>query len=136
MKWWVYGGKSLEFCDLAMLGLYEADTGSEAIRVCLSDKHRVIDRFATPILAAEPATLVAIQHGNGRWWTGTCWGAQEARKEYVEGDLPDELVVSNPHLLPAVLDDGRPIPMLRLDGLCYYRESDLEPVARVEDVTP
>lgn len=33
--------------------------------------------------------MYAIEKSNGSWWTGTCWGVEQAREEYAEiDDLP------------------------------------------------
>lgn len=38
----------------------------------------------------------AINDTSGRWWTGTCWGVEQGRKEYEDVDsLPETIDEDN-----------------------------------------
>jgi len=48
------------------------------------------------VLAAEEGVMkYAIKNHSGQFWTGECWGVEQAREEYVEGDLPLNIDADN-----------------------------------------
>ena len=64
----------------------------------------------------------AIQNTSGQWWTGECWGVEQAREEYDGEDLPIWLNDDEEDWLH--LESG-PIP---IDTL-YYRGDAYDAVA-------
>jgi|GEM_PF-5638337 len=38
---------------------------------------------------------VAIENTNGQWWTGQCWGVEQAREVYEPASLPLEIDKNN-----------------------------------------
>ena len=79
----------------------------------------------------------AIQNTSGQWWTGSCWGVEQAREEYASmDDLPFEVDANN-------VADGTVLERLDDDWnepcecLYYYvnRDGDLtSPDAHVEEI--
>jgi len=37
----------------------------------------------------------AIRNTSGQWWTGSCWGVEQARAIYTESELPE--IIDLPH---------------------------------------
>lgn len=33
----------------------------------------------------------AIENSSGQWWTGSCWGVEQAREEYTQDNIPCEI---------------------------------------------
>jgi hypothetical protein len=60
----------------------------------------------------------AIQKTNGQWWTGTCWGVEQAKELYDADDVPVDVDGFEWD------DNGDGIP----NGH-YYKINDDEPVA-------
>jgi len=66
----------------------------------------------------------AIENGSGQWWTGECWGAEQARAEYDSiDDLPD--YIDDPEL---------ELEVFASDDMRYYAEGAQESEARVREV--
>lgn len=66
----------------------------------------------------------AIENANGQWWTGTCWGAVQARQEYYSvRQVPDTLKDAG----KLWIGDERSETL----DMCYGYEYDTEILARV-----
>lgn len=73
---------------------------------------------------------LAIQKDNGQWWTGKCWGVEQAREVYSElGTLPLFIHTDDPseRYLALLINDLSPF------DVCYFGGGD-EPKARVYEV--
>lgn len=55
----------------------------------------------------------AIQKGNGQWWTGECWGVEQARETYDADSLPIVLVDMGERL--ELFETGYPIDYVYCD---------------------
>ena len=82
------------------------------------------------------ARTLAIRNTSGQWWTGECWGVEQARKRYSYDELPDLIDLDNVGDEVALRCD--PLGTDPADTL-YYPDVDadddedthLEPVASV-----
>jgi hypothetical protein len=83
------------------------------------------------------AAKLAIQNTHGQWWTGSCWGVEQARETFdggwqslpmfLDDDTADELILEVHAEAPL---DARYYPT---DAVVEHREVDAE--ASVHEVT-